>query len=68
MINDLLAARKPINSVQGEKKEEMLIPGWNSYDIIFVPLTLTEPSKWIRPDETVNRELIKQQFIMNVSR
>ena len=66
MINDLLAARKPIKSVQGEK-EEMLIPGWNSYDIIFV-LTLTEPSKWIRHDETVNRELIKQQFIMNVSR
>lgn len=26
MINDLLAARKPIKSVQGEKKEEMLIP------------------------------------------
>ena len=67
MINDLLVLRKPIKSVQGEKKEEMLIPGWNSYDIIFV-LTLTEPSKWIRPDETVNRELIKQQFITNVSR
>ena len=67
MINDLLVARKPIKSVQGEKKEEMLIPGWNSYDIFFV-VTLTEPSKWIRPDETVNRELIKQQFIMNVSR
>ena len=44
MINDLLVARKPIKSVQGEKKEEMLIPGWNSYDIIFV-VTLTEPSK-----------------------
>ncbi|XP_067027905.1 uncharacterized protein [Acropora muricata] len=26
MINDLLVARKPIKSVQGEKKEEMLIP------------------------------------------
>ena len=35
MINDLLVLRKPIKSVQGKKKEEMLIPGWNSYDIIF---------------------------------